>query len=202
LHKKKDVDAGYKAPKQSIGTLPLDDIYIVDSNLVIGYVQDDITGWKTWVDHYLSSSGRKFLMLPQTVEEVSIKCTDFPPGFVALCLEDEMLKKSQRKLDTVFSEIAKEFKIGRKMQLKLKTDIELIVEAGYYAGCAVSEQICAEDYLQDRVVFASANFRAIQRLLGTKEKRDLVEKLIDNNGFEHLITVRMIGENLLWKDFW
>jgi len=61
----------------------------------------------------------------------------------------EMLKKSQRKLDTVFSEIVKEFKIGRNMQLKLKTDIELKVEAGYYAGCAVSEQICAEDYLQD-----------------------------------------------------
>lgn len=83
------------------------------------------------------------------------------------------------------------------MQSELKTNIELIVEAGYYAGCAVSAQICAEDYLQeDRVVFASTNFRAIQRLLGTKEKRDIVEKLIDDNGFEHLLTVRMIGENL------
>ena len=85
------------------------------AKLVMGYMQDDITGWKNWADHYLSTSGREFLMLPQTIEEISVKCSNIPPGFVALRLEDEMLKKSQRKLDMVYSEIVKEFKIGRKM---------------------------------------------------------------------------------------
>lgn len=83
--------------KQPLGALPLDDIYIVDSNLEIGYIQDDITGWKIWADHYLSTSGKEFLILPQTVEEVNVKCSDFPPGFVALWLEDEMLKKISKK---------------------------------------------------------------------------------------------------------
>jgi len=35
----KDADAGYEAPKQPIGALPLDNIYIMDTNLVIGYIQ-------------------------------------------------------------------------------------------------------------------------------------------------------------------
>jgi hypothetical protein len=91
----KDLDPESDASTQLISALPLDEIYIVDSNLVIGYIKDDITGWKIWADYYLSTSGREFLMLPQTIEEISVKCSNFPPGFAALRMEDEiMMKKS------------------------------------------------------------------------------------------------------------
>jgi len=181
--------------------LPLDDIYIVDSNLVIAYLQDDIVGWKEWADEYIET-GKQFLMLPQTIREVSVKCPDIPSGFTSLILEDEYLMKSQKKLNSVYNAIVKEFQIGEKLKEKMKIDIELITEAGYYAGCAISSQISPEAYLQGKVVFASANFRAIKKLLWTKEKRDIVEKIIDDNGFEHLITVRLISDNIKWKDFW
>jgi len=110
------------------------------------------------------------------IEELGDRCPAFPPGFVALQLEDVILKKSQVKLHRLYSDIVKELNIAGSMQNKLRTDIELIVEAGYYAGSALENQISAEDYLLGIVVFASANYHAIHRLVGTKEKRDVVEK--------------------------
>jgi hypothetical protein len=74
----------------------------------------------------------------------------------------------------------------------------LIPEAGYYAAAA---QISPDDILQDRVVFASNNFQAVKAIVHTEEKRNIVEKILDDAGFEHLITVRFITGKETYSDF-
>lgn len=63
--------------------MPLTDIYLVDSHLVIGYMKEDIPGWKAWADTYIAL-GKKFLLLEQVVKEVSVKHDELPPGFEPL----------------------------------------------------------------------------------------------------------------------
>ncbi len=61
-------------------------------------------------------------------------------------------------------------------------------------------QLLDDDILQDRVVFALNNFAAIKAIVHTEEKRNIVEKILDDAGFEHLITVRLITakETFFW----
>jgi hypothetical protein len=69
-----------------------DDVYLLDSNLVIGYLKDDITGWKNWADDHIKL-GKKFLLLPQTITEISVKHPILPPGFDPSRLDTKNHKK-------------------------------------------------------------------------------------------------------------
>jgi hypothetical protein len=40
-----------------------EDVYILDQSLVLGYVNNDIIGWKEWVDDHLHL-GKRFFILP------------------------------------------------------------------------------------------------------------------------------------------
>jgi hypothetical protein len=116
-------------------------------------------------------------------------------------LEDESMAKPQENLDLIYTEIADAFDLKGKTRDKLKVDIELIAEAGFYAAAADPSQICDKDIFNDKVVFASANFQCVKRLVNTPAKRQILEKIIDDNGFEHLATVRFINHKLMWEDF-
>jgi hypothetical protein len=115
-------------------------------------------------------------------------------------LEHKSLGKPQHRLDAVYNKIANQLNINQNLGLKYKTDTELIAEAGYYAGFADRSQISADDILGDRVLFASNNFAAIERIVSKSEKRAIVEKILDDSGFEHLITVRFISSKETWTD--
>lgn len=192
---------------QPLAKLPHSDVYIVDSNLLIGYVKNYIVGWKDWASAHIAL-GNKFYILEQTLKEVTVKTPNLPDGFELLkvilfqCqLEHEGFGKPQHNLDVIYNEIAKELNIQGKLKEKLKIDIELIGAAGYYAAAADPSQISDEDFFADRVVFASNNFMAIKRIVSTEERRKIVEKILDDAGFEHLITVRLIASNETWGDF-
>lgn len=47
-------------------------------------------------------------------------------------------------------------------------------------------------YFDRRVLLATANCSAIRKMIGDPEKRELMEKLIDDMGLEHLGHVRYI----------
>lgn len=113
----------------------------------------------------------------------------------------ESFGRPQQKLDSVHKEIVDELHIVEKLGKQLKIDIELIAQAGYYAGFADRSQISDDDILGGRVVFASANFAAVKSVVSTVEKRAKVEKILDDAGFEHLITVRLITYAQTWHDF-
>lgn len=180
---------------KSLAELSLDDVYILDSNLVIGYINDDIPGWRVWADKYLAR-GKKFLLLEMTMNEVSVMHPHLPPGFELLVMEDQI---PQAFLDGVYEEVANAFNLVGKTRINMKTDIELLALAGYAA--ASSPQISDEDIFGDRVVFASNNFKCVKRVLYTEQKRKTFEKIIDDKGLEHLITVRLITREQTWIDF-
>jgi hypothetical protein len=178
-----------------------DDVYLLDSNLVIHYLNNFYPAWTAWADNHIKC-GKKFFLLPQTIKEISVKNPVLPDGFEPLRLEHKSYEKPQSMLDIiVYEQIVKELNIQGKCRNKLKIDIELIAEAGYYAAAADPALISPGDILQDRVVFASNSFQAVKAIVHTEEKRNIVEKILDDAGFEHLITVRFITGKETYSDF-
>lgn len=177
--------------KLPIETLPFDDIYILDANLVICYAQKSNPNFNTWADQYILRGGT-FLLLPQTIFE--LRHLTIPFGFAAIEQED---CKEQQILDGLVDSIAKSLNLTESAIKNMRNDIELIAEAGYCSAGAIESQVPAEAIRKASVVFASGNFQALKSILGTKEKQEEVERLIDLFGFEHLIPVRFIS-----KDGW
>jgi len=183
-----------KEPKKQISSMPHDDIYILDANLIIGYVENSIPLWTKWVDDHVAAKKQLFV-LPRSAAEVNGGLPDKGP-FVILNSSD---KKPDNILDHVYEEICTELDIKGKVRSKLKTDLKVVAEVGYAA--ASSEMISDEDLLADKVVFASNNFKCIKRVLNTKEKREKVEKALDKHGLEHLIKVRGVLSDGTYEDF-
>lgn len=48
-----------------------EDVYILDQSLVLGYINNDIVGWKSWVDDHLKLD-KRFFILP-TAGNVALK---------------------------------------------------------------------------------------------------------------------------------
>jgi hypothetical protein len=63
--------------------LPHTDVYILDSSLALGYFNNDIPGWRARVNHHILL-GKKFLLLQETVQEVTAKHNVLPEGFEQL----------------------------------------------------------------------------------------------------------------------
>jgi hypothetical protein len=183
-----------KAGERKFDDLPHDDVYILDSNLVIAYQNNSIPGWNAWIDAHLKLEKRLYI-LPQIIPALR---DGIPEGFEVLEIEDP---KDDEQLNMVYEEIANSLNIHGKLREKAKVDIQPIAYAGYAAASAV-HQLSDEEVLAGRVVFASNNFKIIKRILNTREKQDKVDLAIRRMGFEHLNAVRFISKQQTWRDFY
>lgn len=188
-----------------LGEANFADVFLLDANMVIHYINNTIPQWNTFVDGYFLQTHRKMYLMPITWKEVNYGGklpSGLPPCFEVLSLpiQDE---KPEDALNKVFLDIIQRLSItNKKTAMKLQTDIKTIASAGYYAATAAMEH---EDLLEatiaGTVVFASNNFKCIRALLKTKEKQVMFEDVLNDNGFEHLITVRHVSNIGTFEDY-
>jgi hypothetical protein len=102
-----------------LSELPHTGIYIVGSYLVIGYVRNDINGWKAWADAHISK-GNRFYLLEQTVKEVAVKNPQLPDDFEPLKVSIQFNASWKTKVwenlntDVVYNEIVNALNIQGK----------------------------------------------------------------------------------------
>ena len=84
------------------------------------------------------------------------------------------------------------FNVTAKEGMKYRSTIDTIALAGYMSARADPTQITDEDIIENRVLLATANARAITRLLISGEKQILFEQILENFGVGHLIRIRLI----------
>jgi len=174
--------------------MPHDHIYVCDANLIICFNENTILGWRDWVNAH-KAAGKLLYYLPRTKLEVH---TIIDPVFTPLRIaECDVLAESATT--AVYEEICNRLNIVGNVKNKLRGDLKLIAEVGFYV--ASSEDISDEAVLHSQVVFASSNFKCIKRILNTPEKRAIVEEIIDKHGLEHLITVRCVRRNQTYEDY-
>eukprot|EP01036_Dinobryon_divergens_P030782 gene30782-40081_t len=117
---------------------------------------------------------------------------EIPFGFELLQWRDGF-KVSNDKMERISDLIIDSVGIkSARASKKLRNDIQLISLAGFIAG---SSQISSEAVATCSVVFATANFRFISAVLKEQRKRDIIEKIIDDAGLEHLIPIVVIKDD-------
>ena len=191
--------------KGILGEANYADVFFLDANLVIHYINNTIPQWNAFVDGYFAHTHRKMYLMPITWKEVNYGDklpTGLPPCFEVLSLPIQD-HKPEDALNKVFLEIIHRLSItNAKTAMKLQTNIKTIALGGYYAATAAMEH---EDLLEatigGTVVFGSNNFKCIRALLKTKEKQAMFEGVLNDNGFEHLITVRHVSNIGTFEDY-
>lgn len=140
------------------------------------------------------------LMLNKISHEKFGKC-DIPSFIEVLRLRDGEELPAVEVIDAMNEAFALAFNVTAKQGLKYSATVETIALAGLYTACSVPDQITDEDVILNRVVFATANARAVSRLLLTEEKQIIFEKILDKYGFGHLIGIRLISyTDTMWME--
>ena len=178
---------------RKLNKLPARDVYIVDSNLVIGYLDDDVVNWRRWASRQIGMGKKLFYlnMITPLIKEV-------PMGFEELRWQQESHSSQQSVLDDVYSEIEAALDIRGHKVSKLKTCVQMICLAGHAARAAGIDNGIAPGL--GNVVFATTNYQAVRRVLGNEEKVAVVKKILEKYGLAPLVQVRLITREGVWRD--
>ena len=154
--------------------------YMVDTNIVFGYVKDDVPGLRHYVDT-LSQKGKRFFVTERIAAEVVLE--SIPSPFY-------IYKSSQLNtlVDRAYDVVMREFGcISRKFQ----TDIKWLLEAGYcLAEC---DHIPPMASASDGMTFAmTGNAPVIGKFLGSADRCRKFERIVDNYALEHLADIRKL----------
>ncbi|XXQ39115.1 PIN domain-containing protein [Plasmodiophora brassicae] len=183
-----------------LGTMPHDDVYLLDSSLVLGYCNDEIPGWKAFVNDHVQM-GKRFYLLPQAAAIASEHAVELPGGFVRAKLDDGAHEMSQVERDAVREEVIRTLDIQGTRRARFRVSIDLLVEACHFVAAADPSQLSADDVHYNRVVFASSNLASIKRLVGCRAKADLVQRALSKHALGTMTRVRHVSARQSWNDF-
>jgi hypothetical protein len=139
-------------------------------------------------------------MLNKISHEKFGKC-EIPDFIEVLRMREGDELPSVESVDAMNEAFAIAFNVTAKQGLKYSATVETIALAGLYTACSAPGQISDDDVILNRVVFATANARAISRLLLTDEKQMVFEGILDKFGFGHLIGIRLISyTDTMWME--
>ena len=110
---------------------------------------------------------------------VHVKC-------MCLCLMSNLLLLLCRKLSERLEELQ-----GVKLSHKFKVDAMMFLE--FTICLADSPKIPLEHFFNGKALLATANCRAVRRLLQTPAKRKIMEDVINEDGLEHLGFIRFLS---------
>mmetsp|Transcript_69509 Transcript_69509/g.85237 ORF Transcript_69509/g.85237 Transcript_69509/m.85237 type:complete len:206 (-) Transcript_69509:169-786(-) len=163
--------------------LKLDETYVCDANIPIGYKRNDIKGFNEFHSEY-TQHGKKFLVLPIFASKVR---GGLPNGFELL--------KYREKGGTAISAATNEFMdyfsyYGRRWNDITQDDLPGLIEAGWAMSTADEEQINLDDALSDKVWFLTGNMQYVTKLLKIPDRLIRLERIIDLHGLEHLAPVK------------
>ena len=176
---------------RKLNKLPTRDVYIVDSNLVIGYLDDDVMSWRTWAARQIGM-GKKLYYLDMVTPLVK----EVPLGFEELRWQRDSHLPESNVLDEVYSEIESALDIRGHKVSKLKTCVQMICAAGHAARSAGIDR----GNVSGSIVFATTNFQAVRRVLGNEEKVAVVRRILEKHGLAPLVRVRLITREGVWRD--
>lgn len=160
-----------------------DAYYMVDVNMVIGYMNDSIKDWKEYANK-LSTNGERLFVTPRIAEEITIR-SKIPNLFTVLQSDVE------KSINLAYYALLKDLNI--KDSRKLKTDVRWLLEAGYVIS--MHPDVSADSLCNGNVFAITANAAIIRKLISDPIRRNIFEKVVDDYGLEHLIDIRAVNRN-------
>ena len=155
-----------------------DSYYMVDANMIVGYIKNYNTVWNNYVDT-LSKKGKRFFVLPRIAKEIN---QQIPPEFTVLSSNYDC----DVKLKYAYQELLNQLNISNIT--KFETDSKWLLESGFCS--ATNDDIPYEAFFKNQVFAITANASLIRKIIKRPENRVKIEKIVDDHGLEHLIDIR------------
>lgn len=170
-----------------------DDYYIVDANMIISYMNNNIKYWNDYVD-FMSTKGPRFFVTPRIAKEVTRG--PIPKQFVIL-RDDYDFNDIDLRVDYAYKQLLLDLNIPHHE--KFVNDAKWLLECGYCMS--INEYIPVESLFKNEVFAITSNAGAIRRFIKNPLKRKIFETAVDNNGLEHLITIRTMSLDGSFVDY-
>ncbi len=74
--------------------------------------------------------------------------------------------------------------------------------AGFAVASTPECQISIDDIIADKVVYLTNNLKILETLFANDDKIKMLEKMVDQNGLEHLIAFRGVFDDGTFKHYW
>jgi len=172
---------------KKLSTMSHDDVYLVDSSLVIQFANGKDQHWFEWATEHLKR-GHKFYVLPTTILDLSR--TRLPEGFEEIVLRRNK-EISEETLEDALKELFSAIPSHPANQLKFKYALYALLEAGHsYSWCT---NVPPKVRSQKNGIFLTARKNFVQRFLRDPKKRAAIERIIRlQEGLDRLLPVRCI----------
>ena len=179
---------------QTLDVLSNDDshvaYYFVDTNIIIAYDKKEIPSLNRYVDK-LALLGKHFFVTERIANEYTVHGRTVPPPFTIFHDDD-----ADKRADSSYQEVMEKFDVTSN---KFGVDMRWVLECGH---CLHScEDIPIELLLKGGSAFAlTLNAKLVHRFLRSKEHRAKLERIVDDNGLEHLADLRLLHTNGTFED--
>lgn len=171
-------------------SLPQDTVLLLDTNMV-GYIASGKDSpWFRWFQAHVTAGNQCFIT-PTVMEEFVRSNLPVPGDIVLLQVPHP---HSHSTFTEAISVISDSLHLTARDRVKLGNDIKIILEASHLS--VACEEIPLEVISEGRVGFMTANMSFLRRALGSAEKRDLVEQTVNHYGFDHLVKIFGVSDDL------
>jgi hypothetical protein len=163
--------------------------YVVDANMIIGYMLNSFKGgWNNYVD-YMSLRGPRFFVTSRIASEITIGT--IPPQFTILKGDEFDFDDINDKVENGYNALITALQIPDND--KYKTDIYWLLEAGYCG--AVCSNIPYQAHFNKNVFAITANAVIIRKMIKDIKRRQIFETIINQSSLEHLANIRFFNGN-------
>jgi hypothetical protein len=162
--------------------------YFVDTNIIIAYSKNQIPLLNKYIDH-MSLSGCHFFVTRRIASEFD---GVIPSEFTIFQNDD-----ADTRADSAYKEVMKQFDVHTD---KFGVDMRWVLECGH---CLHScEEIPLEIFTgKGNSVFAlTMNAKLVYRFLRSPHYREILERIIDKFGLEHLADLRLLHSDGTFED--
>jgi hypothetical protein len=156
-----------------------DAYYFVDTNMIIAYCKDEIPDWIAYVD-FLSAKGKRFFVTERIAKEFTMLPT-LPSAFHVFTSDD-----ADYRARMAYPVLMRRFESN---QAKFSTDLHWLLESGFCMSICPDIPLTALANT-GRVFAITANAHIIRRFIRTPDGRRKFEKVVDEQGLDHLADIR------------
>eukprot|EP00455_Lapot_gusevi_P023798 TRINITY_DN2471_c0_g1_i1.p1 TRINITY_DN2471_c0_g1~~TRINITY_DN2471_c0_g1_i1.p1 ORF type:complete len:212 (+),score=14.27 TRINITY_DN2471_c0_g1_i1:48-683(+) len=171
----------------------LDSYYFVDNSIISSYHKREVPSLNRYVDH-LSSKGPRFFVTRRIAREfTSCFSAPLPPIFHLYHDNDAVVRA-----DFAYPEVLRAFGLDSNAGFEFKTDLHWLLESGFCLHAC--EEIPVDAILSCQVFALTLNGKLVHRFLNTTKKREMLERIIDLQGLEHLADIRLLDTDGSFQD--
>ena len=196
------VSPAFKGPLKPLKSMPSKNyIYIFDASLVAAYQKREIPGLVEWVEKRYRSGRTAVFVLKATLEDLKMKPRHLPRGFKYLKI---CYPNYRWVMASLVHRISMELGLAPQLVESMRHELEAMALAEYTVELSFANKhtfaIPDKELDSSTNVFAFNSHKLLENALRTKEMRNSIDTVMNQQSFYELPVCRWISSDGTWGD--